>query len=44
MNFKSTLKVHLKLIEKYLFKRTFWVKNLMKLICNMLRNEAQHMF
>jgi hypothetical protein len=44
MNFKSRLKVHLKLIEKYVFKPIFWIEKLMKLICNKLKNEAQHMF
>jgi hypothetical protein len=36
--------MHLKLIEKYVFKPTFSLKNLMKLICNKLRNENQRMF
>jgi hypothetical protein len=31
-------------IEKYVFKPTFWLEKLMKLICNKLRNEDQHMF
>jgi hypothetical protein len=39
MNFKSRLKVHLKLIEKFVFKPTFWLEKLMKLICNKLENE-----
>jgi hypothetical protein len=44
MNFLSSLKIHLKQIEKYLFKPTFWLEKLMKLLCNKLRNEDQHMF
>jgi hypothetical protein len=44
MNLKNRLKVHLKPIEKYVFKPTFWLEKLMKLICNKLRNEDQHMF
>jgi len=39
MNFKSRLKVHLKLIEKFVVKPTFWLEKLMKLICNKLENE-----
>ncbi len=30
--------------EKYVFKPTFWLETLMKLICNKLGNEDQHMF
>jgi len=41
---KNKLKVHLKLIEKYMFKLTFWLKQIMKLICLKLGNENQHMF
>jgi len=37
-------KILLKLIEKYVFKSTFWLEKLMKLICNKLGNEDQHMF
>ncbi len=45
MNFKNKiLKIHLKLIEKYVFKHIFWFKKLMKLICHKLNNEDQHMF
>jgi hypothetical protein len=44
MNFKSKLKLRLKLTKKYVFKHTFWLEKLMKLICNKLRNENQHMF
>jgi hypothetical protein len=44
MNFKSKLKIHLKLIEQYMFKLTFWLQKLMKLICQKLGNEDQHMF
>ncbi len=29
---------------KNVFKPTFWLEKLMKLICNKLRNEDQHMF
>jgi hypothetical protein len=44
MNLKCRLNVHLKPTKKYVFKPTFWFKKLMKLICNKLRNEDQHMF
>jgi hypothetical protein len=44
MNLKSTLKVQLKTIEKYVFKPIFWLEKLMKLICHKLGNENQHMF
>jgi len=44
MNFKSRLKIHLKPIEKYVFKFISWLENLMKLICNKLGNEDQHIF
>jgi hypothetical protein len=44
MNFKNRLKIHLKPIEKYVFKPIFWFKELMTLICNKLGNEYQHMF
>jgi hypothetical protein len=27
-----------------MFKPTFWLRKLMKLICHKLRNENQHMF
>jgi hypothetical protein len=39
MNFKSRQKIHLKPIEKYVLKPTFWLEKLMKLICNKLGNE-----
>jgi hypothetical protein len=44
MSFLNKLKIHLKLIEKYVFKPTFWFEKLMKLICNKLGYEDQHMF
>jgi hypothetical protein len=44
MNFKSKLKIHLKPIEKYVFKPIFWLEKLIKLMCNKLGNENQHMF
>jgi hypothetical protein len=44
MNWKSRLKTHLKLIEKYVFKLTFWLEELTKLVCNKLGNEDQHIF
>jgi hypothetical protein len=44
MNFKKRLKKDLKLIEKYVFKPIFWLEKLMKLTCNKLWNEYQHMF
>jgi hypothetical protein len=44
MNSKNTLKIHLKPIEKYVFKPTIWIKNLTKLICNKLGHEGQPMF
>jgi hypothetical protein len=44
MNLKSRLKIHLKLTEKYVFKPTFWLGKLMKLTCNKLGNQNQHMF
>jgi hypothetical protein len=44
MNLKSRLKKHLKPIEKYLLKHTFWLEKLMKLMCNELGNEYQNMF
>jgi len=34
----------LKPIEKYVFKPTIWLENLMKLMCNKLGNEDQHLF
>jgi hypothetical protein len=40
MNFKNTFETD----EKYVFKPTFWLEKLMKLMCNKLRNEYQHMF
>jgi hypothetical protein len=44
MNFKSRQKIHLKPTKKYVFKPTFWLEKLMKMICNKLRNEDQHTF
>jgi hypothetical protein len=44
MNFTNKLKMHLKPIEKYMFNPTFWLENLMKLICNKLENEDQYIF
>jgi hypothetical protein len=44
MNLKSKLKIHLKPTEKYVFKPSFWLEKLMKLMCNKLGNEDQHMF
>jgi hypothetical protein len=44
MNFKSRLKVYSKLTKKHVFKLTFWLEKLMKLICNKLGYEDQHMF
>jgi hypothetical protein len=44
MNLKNRQKAHLKLIEKYVFKPIFCVEKIMKLICNKLGNEDQHMF
>jgi hypothetical protein len=44
MDFLNRKKIHLKPTEKYVFKPTFWLEKLMKLICNKLRNEDQHMF
>jgi hypothetical protein len=34
----------MKSIEKYVFKPTFSLERLTKLICNKLGNENQHMF
>jgi hypothetical protein len=39
MDFENKKKKHLKPSEKYVFKPTFWLEKLMKLICNKLRNE-----
>jgi len=44
MNFKNRYKIHLKPTEKCVLIPTFWLENLMKLICNKLGNEYQHMF
>jgi hypothetical protein len=44
MNLKNRWKVRLKPIEKYMFKPTFWLKFIIKLICHKLGNEYQHMF
>jgi hypothetical protein len=44
MNLKSKLKVYLKPTKKHVFKLIFWLEKLMKLTCNKLGNEYQHMF
>jgi hypothetical protein len=44
MNLKSNSKVHSKPTKKYVFKPTFWLEKLMKLIGNKLGNEDRHMF
>jgi hypothetical protein len=44
MNVKSKFNFHLKLTKNYVFKLTFQLEKLMKLICIKLRNENQHMF
>ncbi len=44
MNFLNRKKIHLKLTKKYMFKPTFWLEKLMKLICHKLGNKNQYMF
>jgi hypothetical protein len=42
--FEKKIKITFETDWKYVFKPIFWLEKLMKLICNKLGNEDQHMF